>query len=44
MQYNEFLELLSKRRSNRRVKPDPIPDEMVHYEKYDKKNICPEWI
>src|SRR4030043_1696755 len=29
MQYNEFIELARQRRSVRRVKPDPIPDELV---------------
>lgn len=29
MQYDEFIELARKRRSVRRVKPDPVPDELV---------------
>jgi len=29
MQIDEFLELIHKRRSTRRIKPDPIPDEWV---------------
>jgi len=29
MQYDEFIKLVRKRRSVRRVKPDPVPDEMV---------------
>jgi len=29
MQYNEFLELVRKRRSIRRFKPDPIPDDYI---------------
>lgn len=30
MQIDEFLELVKKRRSVRKFKPDPIPDEYVH--------------
>jgi nitroreductase len=29
MNYESFLELVKKRRSIRRFKPDPIPDEYV---------------
>jgi nitroreductase len=29
MQYNDFIELVRQRRSVRKVKPDPIPDEFV---------------
>lgn len=29
MQYDEFIELVRKRRSVRHVKPDPVPDELV---------------
>ena len=29
MDYDELLELLKKRRSTRRYKPDPVPDEAI---------------
>ena len=29
MSYNSFLELVKKRRSVRRFKPDPVPDEDI---------------